>query len=198
MKCPMNVVVFFTLFFLFLKWVRKNNTCLPLVMAAQHCVFYAQQLSLQQSFIKHPWSKYLTWLLKSFSKSISFHEELQNLTPFFKKNARCLNKYILLTYVTRIQRAWRASMSRRESWQAQDKNRTNDHWRETVPSESLQEPVMTTNISPVRLRKQNQTAIWCDMRMSQVLRDVLCEWSAVICCYSREWITNGGRGCTDG
>lgn len=85
MKCPMNVVVFFTLFFLFLKWVRKNNTCLPLVMAAQHCVFYAQQLSLQQSFIKHPWSKYLTWLLKSFSKTISFHEELQNLTPFFKK-----------------------------------------------------------------------------------------------------------------
>lgn len=27
-------------------------------------------------------------------------------------------------------------------------------------------------------RKQNQTAIWCDMRMSQVLRDVLSEWSA--------------------
>ncbi|XP_031599869.2 schwannomin-interacting protein 1 isoform X1 [Oreochromis aureus] len=51
-----------------------------------------------------------------------------------------------------IQRAWRASMSRRESWQAQDKNRTNDHWRETVPSESLQEPVMTTNISPIHLK----------------------------------------------
>lgn len=145
----------------------------------------------------------LKQILNMASKKFQQNHFLSRRTPkfntlFFKKNARCLNKYILLTYVTRIQRAWRASMSRRESWQAQDKNRTNDHWRETVPSESLQEPVMTTNISPVRLRKQNQTAIWCDMRMSQVLRDVLSEWSAVICCYSREWITNGGRGCTDG
>lgn len=144
----------------------------------------------------------LKQILNMASKKFQQIHFLSRGTPkfntLFKKNARCLNKYILLTYVTRIQRAWRASMSRRESWQAQDKNRTNALWRETVPSESLQEPVMTTNISQVRLRKQNQTAIWCDMRMSQVLRDVLCEWSAVICCYSREWITNGGRGCTDG
>lgn len=64
---------------------------------------------------------------------------------------------ILLTYVTRIQRAWRASVSRRDSWQAQDKNRTNHGWGETVTSESLGEPGMTTNISPVRLQKQHPT-----------------------------------------
>ncbi|TMS07206.1 hypothetical protein E3U43_011299 [Larimichthys crocea] len=47
-----------------------------------------------------------------------------------------------------IQRAWRASTSRRGSWQGQDKNHPGDHLGETVPSESLQDPVMTTNISP--------------------------------------------------
>ncbi|XP_041795947.1 schwannomin-interacting protein 1 isoform X2 [Chelmon rostratus] len=51
-----------------------------------------------------------------------------------------------------IQRAWRASTSRRESWQGQDKNRTSHHRGETVPPESLQDPAVTTNISPEQLR----------------------------------------------
>ncbi|KAG7235028.1 hypothetical protein INR49_003393, partial [Caranx melampygus] len=46
-----------------------------------------------------------------------------------------------------IQRAWRASMSHRGNWQGQDKNRTSSHQDESEPSESLQDPVMTTNIS---------------------------------------------------
>ncbi|XP_044057939.1 schwannomin-interacting protein 1 isoform X1 [Siniperca chuatsi] len=50
-----------------------------------------------------------------------------------------------------IQRAWRASTSRRGSWQGQDKNRTSHHRAETVPSKSLQDPVMTTHISPEQL-----------------------------------------------
>ncbi|XP_069562389.1 schwannomin-interacting protein 1 isoform X1 [Brachyistius frenatus] len=41
-----------------------------------------------------------------------------------------------------IQRAWRASLSRRQS----------HHWGETVSSESLQDPVMTTSNSPNQLK----------------------------------------------
>ncbi|XP_028275436.1 schwannomin-interacting protein 1 isoform X2 [Parambassis ranga] len=51
-----------------------------------------------------------------------------------------------------IQRAWRASMSRRENWQIQDKNRSSHHWGEMMPSESLQDPLMTTNISAEQLK----------------------------------------------
>lgn len=64
---------------------------------------------------------------------------------------------ILSTCVPRIQRAWRASTSRRGSWQGQDKNLTSHRRGETVASESLQDPVMTTNISPVRPHEENQT-----------------------------------------
>lgn len=64
--------------------------------------------------------------------------------------------YISFIYIPRIQRAWRASMSRRGSWHGQDKNRTSHQQDETVPSKSLQDPVMTTNISPVRMLKENQ------------------------------------------
>ncbi|KAK9520960.1 hypothetical protein VZT92_020814 [Zoarces viviparus] len=56
-----------------------------------------------------------------------------------------------------IQRAWRASTSRTGSWQGQGKNRGNHRRGETVPSESLRDPVMTTNISPVRPREENPT-----------------------------------------
>ncbi|AWO98905.1 Hypothetical protein SMAX5B_013329 [Scophthalmus maximus] len=49
----------------------------------------------------------------------------------------------------RIQRAWRARMSRRGSWQGQDESLTSHHQGETVPSESQQQdPGMTTDISP--------------------------------------------------
>ncbi|XP_067451004.1 schwannomin-interacting protein 1 isoform X2 [Thunnus thynnus] len=51
-----------------------------------------------------------------------------------------------------IQRAWRATVTRRGSWHGQDKNRTSHHQDETVPSKSLQDPVMTTNISPEQLK----------------------------------------------
>ncbi|KAM9358746.1 schwannomin-interacting protein 1 isoform 1-T1 [Symphorus nematophorus] len=50
-----------------------------------------------------------------------------------------------------IQRAWRASASRRGSWQGQHKFRTGYHRVETVPSKSLQDTVMT-NISPEQLK----------------------------------------------
>ncbi|KAG8001956.1 hypothetical protein GBF38_012256 [Nibea albiflora] len=55
-----------------------------------------------------------------------------------------------------IQRAWRASTSRRGSWQGQDKNHPGHHLCETVPSESLRDPVMTSNISPLRPRPHTQ------------------------------------------
>ncbi|XP_068568012.1 schwannomin-interacting protein 1 isoform X1 [Cebidichthys violaceus] len=51
-----------------------------------------------------------------------------------------------------IQRAWRASTSRTGSWQGQGKNHGNHRRGETVPSESLRDPVMTTNISPEQLK----------------------------------------------
>ncbi|KAM6932645.1 schwannomin-interacting protein 1 isoform 1-T1 [Lycodopsis pacificus] len=51
-----------------------------------------------------------------------------------------------------IQRAWRASTSRTGSWQGQGKNRGNHRRGETVPSESLRDPVMTTNMSPEQLK----------------------------------------------
>lgn len=58
----------------------------------------------------------------------------------------------------RIQRAWRARMSRRGSWQGQDESLTSHHQGETVPSESQQQdPGMTTDISPVRAHQENPT-----------------------------------------
>ncbi|XP_029302802.1 schwannomin-interacting protein 1 isoform X2 [Cottoperca gobio] len=51
-----------------------------------------------------------------------------------------------------IQRAWRASTSRRGSSQAQGENRSSHRGGEMVPSESLREPSMTTNISPEQLK----------------------------------------------
>ncbi|KAM9853686.1 schwannomin-interacting protein 1 isoform 1-T1 [Aulostomus maculatus] len=51
-----------------------------------------------------------------------------------------------------IQRAWRASISRRGSWQGQDKNHTSPHREETVPSESPKDPAMTTHLSPGQLK----------------------------------------------
>nr|XP_033487208.1 schwannomin-interacting protein 1 isoform X1 [Epinephelus lanceolatus] len=51
-----------------------------------------------------------------------------------------------------IQRAWRASTSRRGSWQGQGKNRSSHLGGETVPPESLREPVMTTSITPEQLK----------------------------------------------
>ncbi|XP_035478043.2 schwannomin-interacting protein 1 isoform X1 [Scophthalmus maximus] len=52
-----------------------------------------------------------------------------------------------------IQRAWRARMSRRGSWQGQDESLTSHHQGETVPSESQQQdPGMTTDISPEQLK----------------------------------------------
>ncbi|KAF0030365.1 hypothetical protein F2P81_017096, partial [Scophthalmus maximus] len=56
---------------------------------------------------------------------------------------------MLRTGSHRIQRAWRARMSRRGSWQGQDESLTSHHQGETVPSESQQQdPGMTTDISP--------------------------------------------------
>ncbi|XP_030007723.1 schwannomin-interacting protein 1 [Sphaeramia orbicularis] len=49
-----------------------------------------------------------------------------------------------------IQRAWRASMSRRGNLQVRDKNYIRQC--ETVPSESFQDPVLTTNISQKQLK----------------------------------------------
>ncbi|XP_041657564.1 schwannomin-interacting protein 1 isoform X2 [Cheilinus undulatus] len=51
-----------------------------------------------------------------------------------------------------IQRAWRASTSRKGSWQEQEKNRTSNHQVGTVTSESLQDTVTTTKISPEQLK----------------------------------------------
>ncbi|KAM7399217.1 hypothetical protein PAMP_018503 [Pampus punctatissimus] len=51
-----------------------------------------------------------------------------------------------------IQRAWRASVNRRASWDRQGKNRTSHHLDETVPSKGLPDPVMTTDISPEELK----------------------------------------------
>lgn len=65
---------------------------------------------------------------------------------------------VLSPHDPRIQRAWRASMSHRGNWQGQDKSRTSDHQDETVPSESLQDPVLTTSISRVRLMNSNSNA----------------------------------------
>ncbi|CAF97391.1 unnamed protein product [Tetraodon nigroviridis] len=50
--------------------------------------------------------------------------------------------------VERIQRAWRASTSRRASWQGQQKDGNKD--LDKMLCESLQDPVMTADISPVR------------------------------------------------
>nr|XP_020471272.1 schwannomin-interacting protein 1 isoform X3 [Monopterus albus] len=51
-----------------------------------------------------------------------------------------------------IQRAWRATMSRRDSGQGRDENHTSHHWGGTALSESLQDPLMTTGISPEQLK----------------------------------------------
>ncbi|KAI4815666.1 hypothetical protein KUCAC02_005803, partial [Chaenocephalus aceratus] len=47
-----------------------------------------------------------------------------------------------------IQRAWRACTSRRESWQGQGEDRDSQSRGETEPPEGLQDPVVTTGISP--------------------------------------------------
>ena len=65
--------------------------------------------------------------------------------------------HILSPYFRRIQRAWRASMSRRGNGQGQGGNHTSHHQGELVPSEGLQDPVVTTNISPVRPYEEKQT-----------------------------------------
>ncbi|MEQ2227984.1 hypothetical protein ILYODFUR_004057 [Ilyodon furcidens] len=65
---------------------------------------------------------------------------------------------------TIIQRAWRASMSRKLSLEVQDKNTTRHKWEENRTSESLHNPVMTSDIFPVRLQKEKQTGqhMLCD------------------------------------
>lgn len=57
-------------------------------------------------------------------------------------------------YVDRIQRAWRATMSRRVSLEEKDENSSIHRWSEVLPSESLHEPLLTTNISTVRLQQE--------------------------------------------
>lgn len=52
-----------------------------------------------------------------------------------------------------IQRAWRASMSRKLSTEVPDENRSRHGWEETRTSEKLLNPVVTSDIFPVRLRK---------------------------------------------
>ncbi|XP_010779665.1 uncharacterized protein, partial [Notothenia coriiceps] len=51
-----------------------------------------------------------------------------------------------------IQRAWRACTSRRESWQGQGEDRGSQSRGETVPPEGLQDPVVTTGISPEQMK----------------------------------------------
>uniref|UniRef100_A0A8C7Y7U3 Schwannomin interacting protein 1 n=1 Tax=Oryzias sinensis TaxID=183150 RepID=A0A8C7Y7U3_9TELE len=55
-------------------------------------------------------------------------------------------------YVDRIQRAWRATMSRRVSLEEKDDNSSIHRWSEVLPSESLHEPLLTTNISTDQLK----------------------------------------------
>ncbi|XP_070685989.1 schwannomin-interacting protein 1 [Pempheris klunzingeri] len=74
-------------------------------------------------------------------------EEEDNNSP----HRRELQQHLEIKAIV-IQRAWRASTSRRGSWQRQDKNCTNHHWGEAAPSENLQESAMTTNISPEQLK----------------------------------------------
>ncbi|XP_024863499.1 schwannomin-interacting protein 1 isoform X2 [Kryptolebias marmoratus] len=57
---------------------------------------------------------------------------------------------------TVIQRAWRASMSRKVSVEVQDDNRRRHEWGETMPSESLRDPVMTTSIFPDQLKNHQR------------------------------------------
>ncbi|XP_032362275.1 schwannomin-interacting protein 1 isoform X1 [Etheostoma spectabile] len=61
--------------------------------------------------------------------------------------SRCEQQQHLEIKAIVIQRAWRASTSRRGSWQGQDKNRRSHRRGETVPSENLRDPVMTTDVS---------------------------------------------------
>ncbi|RVE64952.1 hypothetical protein OJAV_G00130720 [Oryzias javanicus] len=51
-----------------------------------------------------------------------------------------------------IQRAWRAIMSRKVSLEEKDENSGIHHWDEALASESLHEPLMTTNISTDQLK----------------------------------------------
>ncbi|XP_074498328.1 schwannomin-interacting protein 1 isoform X1 [Sebastes fasciatus] len=52
-----------------------------------------------------------------------------------------------------IQRAWRATTSRRGSWQGRGKNRSSHRRSETAPSETLRDPVvMTADVSPEQLK----------------------------------------------
>ncbi|KAK2847321.1 hypothetical protein Q5P01_010320 [Channa striata] len=51
-----------------------------------------------------------------------------------------------------IQRAWRASLSRRVSGQGPGENGISHHQSETVPSETLQDPITTTNVSEKQLK----------------------------------------------
>lgn len=87
-------------------------------------------------------------------------------------------------------------MSRKTSVDVQDDNCSRDQRGETLPSESLHDPVMTTSILPVRLQKENQTDhhTVSNQRKSDV-RDVfsavLLELSALICCFCRAEQTNG-------
>ncbi|KAK5868737.1 hypothetical protein PBY51_009727 [Eleginops maclovinus] len=60
-------------------------------------------------------------------------------------------KYLEINAIV-IQRAWRASTSRRESRQGQGESHGSQSRGETVPSEGLQEPVVTTDLSPEQLK----------------------------------------------
>ncbi|KAM6933481.1 schwannomin-interacting protein 1 isoform 6-T6 [Xenentodon cancila] len=51
-----------------------------------------------------------------------------------------------------IQRAWRASMSRKVSLEVKDESRSSRHWGETMPSEILRDPVTSADISPDQLK----------------------------------------------
>ncbi|XP_041850335.1 schwannomin-interacting protein 1 isoform X1 [Melanotaenia boesemani] len=51
-----------------------------------------------------------------------------------------------------IQRAWRASLSRKVSPEVQDEDCSSHHWGEMIPPENLHNPVMTTNISTDHLK----------------------------------------------
>lgn len=91
-------------------------------------------------------------------------------------------------------------MSRRGTCQEQDENHIHGDQVETVSAEGLLDPVVTTNISPVRLLKTDNRGA---MRVQQLLPDVerfklsadLCESSGLIRLFLRRIKQERVSGC---